>query len=129
MISACARSRFKGARVGLWMIPLPQKFDNAFDLGGQRLDDHLARRLGRHVQGKEDALAKLVGTGRVRFGFGRGFAAASHIALDDVAFALFGPSIFAVIALASWALRLPAHRDFVPGGKRSWSLAHPYASR
>jgi hypothetical protein len=94
------------------MIPLPQKFGNAFDLGGQRLDDHLARRLGRHVQGKEDALAKLVGTGRVRF-----------------AFALFGPSIFAVIALASWALRLPAHRDFVPGGKRSWSLAHPYASR
>ena len=108
---------------------LPQKFDNAFDLGGQRLDDHLASRLGKHVQGKGDALAKLVGTGRVRFGFGRGFAATSHIALGDVAFALFGPSIFAVIALASWALRPPARRDLVPGGKRSWSLALPFASR
>jgi len=53
-------------------------------------------------------------------------AAASHIAVGDVAFALFGPSIFAVIALASWALRPPARRDLVPGKS---SLARPFASR
>jgi hypothetical protein len=39
-------------------------------------------------------------------------AAASHLAVGDVAFAL-GPAIFAVSTLASWALRPPARRDLV----------------
>jgi hypothetical protein len=41
-------------------------------------------------------------------------AAASHLAVGDGAGAL-GPSIFAVIALVSWALRPPARRDLAPG--------------
>jgi DoxX-like family len=41
-------------------------------------------------------------------------AAASHLAVGDGASAV-GPLGFAVIALASWALRPPARRDLVPG--------------
>jgi uncharacterized membrane protein YphA (DoxX/SURF4 family) len=41
-------------------------------------------------------------------------AAASHLAVGDGAGAL-GPIIFAVIALASWALRPSARRDLAPG--------------
>jgi hypothetical protein len=37
-------------------------------------------------------------------------AAASHVAVGDVAFAL-GPAIFGVITLVSWALRPTARRD------------------
>ncbi len=37
-------------------------------------------------------------------------AAASHVAVGDVAFA-FGPAIFGVITLASWALRPAARRN------------------
>lgn len=40
-------------------------------------------------------------------------AAASHLTVGDVAGAI-GPSIFAVIALASWALRPSDRRDLVP---------------
>jgi DoxX-like family len=41
-------------------------------------------------------------------------AAASHLAVGDGASAL-GPTVFAVIALASWALRPPSRRDLAPG--------------
>ena len=41
-------------------------------------------------------------------------AAASHVAVGDGPDAL-GPSIFAVIALVSWALRPAARRDLAPG--------------
>jgi len=40
-------------------------------------------------------------------------AAASHIAVGDVAFALYGPAIFGLITLASWTLRPAARRDLV----------------
>jgi hypothetical protein len=49
-------------------------------------------------------------------------AAASHLAVGDGPGAL-GPSIFAVIALASWALRPAARRDLAPG------LGFPRAAR
>jgi len=45
-------------------------------------------------------------------------AAASHLAVGDGAAAL-GPIIFAVIALASWALRPPARRNLAAEGARS----------
>jgi hypothetical protein len=54
-------------------------------------------------------------------------AAASHLAVGDGAGAL-GPTIFAVIALASWALRPPARRDLAPGPS-SRILARPLVSR
>jgi hypothetical protein len=54
-------------------------------------------------------------------------AAASHLAVGDGAGAL-GPTIFAVIALASWALRPPARRDLATAPS-SWILARPFASR
>ena len=54
-------------------------------------------------------------------------AAASHLAVDDGAGAL-GPTIFAVIALASWALRPPARRDLAPAPSPR-ILACPFASR
>jgi hypothetical protein len=39
-----------------------------------------------------------------------------------------GPTIFAVIALASWALRPPARRDLATAPS-SWILARSFASR
>lgn len=41
-------------------------------------------------------------------------AAASHLAVGDGPGGWAGPAVFAVIALASWALRPPARRDFAP---------------
>jgi uncharacterized membrane protein YphA (DoxX/SURF4 family) len=55
-------------------------------------------------------------------------AVASHLAVGEVAFALYGPIIFAVIALASWALRPSARRDLAPGPS-SWILICSFASR
>jgi uncharacterized membrane protein YphA (DoxX/SURF4 family) len=54
-------------------------------------------------------------------------AAASHLAVGDGVGAL-GPIIFAVITLASWALRPSARRDLAPG-PHSWILARSFASR
>ena len=55
-------------------------------------------------------------------------AAASHLAVGDGAFALYGPIIFAIIVLASRALHPSARRDLAPG-QSSWILARPFASR
>jgi hypothetical protein len=52
---------------------------------------------------------------------------AAELAVGHGAGAL-GPIIFAVIALASWALRPSARRDLAPGPS-SWILARPVASR
>jgi hypothetical protein len=41
-------------------------------------------------------------------------AAAPHLAVGDGAGTLVGPLVFTGLALASWALRPPARRDFRP---------------
>lgn len=55
-------------------------------------------------------------------------AAASHIIVGDISFGLQAPGVFAVIALASWALRPPSRRDLTPrSGPRVWMPARTAA--
>jgi uncharacterized membrane protein YphA (DoxX/SURF4 family) len=55
-------------------------------------------------------------------------AAASHLAVGDGASAL-GPTVFAIIALASWALRPPSRRDLAPGPASPELARSPEPSR